>query len=75
MTVTPVDVPDELFARLREYFDERQVVELTAAHAGENYRARFNHAFRLESQGFTEGAYCALPEHPVKSAQHFVKIR
>jgi hypothetical protein len=48
MKVTPVDVSDELFARLREYFDER-----------------------LESQGFTEGAYCALPEHPVKSAQHF----
>lgn len=68
MTVTPVDVPDELFARLREYFDERQMVELTAAIAWENYRAWFNHAFGLESQGFAEGAYCALPEHPVKAA-------
>jgi hypothetical protein len=37
--VTSVDVPDELFARLREYFDyERAVVKLTATHAWENIR-------------------------------------
>ena len=30
MTATPVDVPDELFARLREHFDEPQLVELAA---------------------------------------------
>jgi alkylhydroperoxidase family enzyme len=69
MTRMPVEVPDELFARLREYFDEQQMVELTAAIAWENYRARFNHAFGLESQGFAEGAYCALPAHPVESTQ------
>jgi hypothetical protein len=33
-----------------------------AAIAWENYRRRFNHAFGIESQGFTEGAFCALPE-------------
>jgi alkylhydroperoxidase family enzyme len=69
MTRTPVEVSDELFARLREYFDEEQMVELTAAIAWENYRARFNHAFGLESQGFADGAYCALPEHPARPGQ------
>ena len=56
MTRSPVDVPDELFARLRERFDEAQLVELTDIIALENYRARFNWAFGLEGQGFTEGA-------------------
>jgi len=67
MTKTPVDVPDQLFASLREHFTEQQLVELSSVIAWENYRARFNHAFGLEAQGFAEGAYCALPEHPVES--------
>jgi len=61
MTHTPVDVPDVLFQRLREKFNEAQMVELTATIAWENYRARFNHAFGIEAEGFSEGAYCALP--------------
>jgi hypothetical protein len=70
MTRAPVEVSDELFARLREYFYESQMVELTSAIAWENYRARFNHAFGIESQGFAKGAYCPLPERPVKQ-DHF----
>ena len=65
MTKTPVEVPDELFAELRRHFDEAQLVELTAAVAWENYRARFNHAFGLEAQGFSQGAYCPLPERTI----------
>jgi AhpD family alkylhydroperoxidase len=61
MTQTPSDVQDELFAALRERFDERQLVELTSAIAIENYRARFNWAFGVAPQGFAKGA-CALPE-------------
>jgi alkylhydroperoxidase family enzyme len=61
MTATPVEVPDELFDELRRHFNERQLVELTSAIAWENYRARFNHAFGIEAEGFSEGAYCALP--------------
>ena len=61
MTRTPVEVPDELFQNLRAQFTEAQLVELTATIAWENYRARFNHAFGLEAEGFSEGAYCALP--------------
>ena len=31
--------------------------------AWENYRVRFDHAFGVESEGFTQGSYCALPVH------------
>ena len=55
---SPVDVPDELFERLRAQLDEAQLVELTSIIALENYRARFNWAFGIEGQGFSEGAYC-----------------
>ena len=62
VTKTPADVPGELFDALCEHFNEAQLVELTAAIALENYRARFNHAFGIGSQGFSEGSYCAIPE-------------
>jgi len=62
MTQTPVDIPDEVFEELRQHFNEPQMVELTAMIAWENYRARFNHAFGIEAQGFSENAYCPLPE-------------
>ncbi|MEP6922460.1 MAG: hypothetical protein ABI967_15160 [bacterium] len=62
MTQTPVEVSDELFAALRQHFSKAQMVELTGAIAWENYRARFNHAFGIEAQGFSEGAYCPVPE-------------
>jgi alkylhydroperoxidase family enzyme len=61
MTRTPVEVPEALFARLRERFSEVQLVELTSAIAWENYRARFDHAFGIEGENFTEGAVCAMP--------------
>lgn len=69
MTRTPAVVPQDLFDALREYFDEAQLVELTAAIALENYRARFNHAFDIGSQDFSEGAYCAVPETSVRPVQ------
>ena len=62
MTRTPVEVPDELFARLREHFDEGQLVELANEIAVENYRARFNWAFGIGSQGFTGEGFCVRPE-------------
>jgi len=68
MTNTPVDVPDALFAALRAQLDEAQLVELTAAIAWENYRARFDHALGIEAQGFSEGAFCPLPERPAHRA-------
>jgi alkylhydroperoxidase family enzyme len=61
MTQTPVEVPETLFTKLREKFAEAQLVELTATLAWENYRARFDHAFGVEAEGFSEGSYCAVP--------------
>ncbi|MEA2436168.1 MAG: hypothetical protein QOF65_724, partial [Thermoleophilaceae bacterium] len=61
ITATPSVVEDELFEALRARFDERQLVELTAAIGIENYRARFNWAFGIEPQGFVKGGACALP--------------
>jgi alkylhydroperoxidase family enzyme len=61
MTRTPVEVPEALFARLREKFTEPELVELTSGIAWENYRARFDHAFGIEGENFTQGAVCALP--------------
>jgi 4-carboxymuconolactone decarboxylase len=69
MTRTPVEVPDELFAALQQHFDARQLVELTSAIAWENYRARFDHAFGIEAQGFSEGAFCPVPDRAAATAR------
>lgn len=61
MTRTPVEVPDELAAALGERLSPEQRVELTSAIAWENYRARFDHAFGIGAEGFTDGAFCPLP--------------
>ena len=69
MTSTPVDVPDDLFERMRARFTEPQLVELTAAIATENYRARFNWAFGCGAEGYSEGAYCIRPEAEAVAAE------
>jgi alkylhydroperoxidase family enzyme len=55
MTATPVDLADDLFDAMRARFDARQLVELTSAIAWENYRARFDHAFGCQAEGYSEG--------------------
>ena len=59
---TPADVPDDLFTQLHAHFDDAQLVELSAAIAWENFRSRYNRLFDVGAQGFSEGAYCPLPE-------------
>ena len=49
MTFTDQDVDNELFARVRQFFDDDQLVELTATIAWENSSSRFNRAFRVPS--------------------------
>jgi alkylhydroperoxidase family enzyme len=61
MTRTPVEVTDDVFALARQHFSDEQLVELAATAAMENYRARFNRAFGVESQGFYSRSR-ALPE-------------
>ena len=50
MTITDQDVDEELFSRLRGFFDEDALVELTAAIAWENSSSKFNRALRVPSQ-------------------------
>jgi alkylhydroperoxidase family enzyme len=55
MTVSGQDVDDELFSRLRRFFDEDAVVELTAAIAWENSSSKFNRALGVPSQRLWRG--------------------
>ena len=61
MTCTPAEIPEALFEGLHQRLGARAMVELTSAIAWENYRARFDHAFGCEAEGFCEGAFCPLP--------------
>lgn len=62
MTLTPVQVSDELIERLRDHFNARQLVELVNLIAVENLRSRFNATFALGATGFSEGMVCARME-------------
>jgi AhpD family alkylhydroperoxidase len=57
MSVTPLQVTDEMVERLRLHLSERQVVELTAYIALENSRARTNTALGIESQHYSADAW------------------
>jgi alkylhydroperoxidase family enzyme len=49
MAATPSNISDELYKRLRAKFSEEQLLELGAQIAFENYRARLNRVFDVES--------------------------
>jgi alkylhydroperoxidase family enzyme len=62
MSRTPAEVSDQVFQDLQMFFSAAQIVELTAAIALENLRARFNCALKVQSDNL-----CMLPpEHPVR---------
>lgn len=50
MTITERDVHDELFDRLRQFYDDDALVELTEIIAWENASSTFNRALRIPSQ-------------------------
>ena len=54
VSATPVDVPDEFFANLQQLFTEREIVELTAHIAHENYNAKSSRPLRVEANNFCE---------------------
>jgi 4-carboxymuconolactone decarboxylase len=60
---TPVEVTDELFARMKEHFSAKQIVEITALLTLVN-TDRFNAAFGIGSAGFSAGRVCVLPDRP-----------
>lgn len=61
LTATPAEVPEPLYTEIRAAIGDDALVELVAEIAWENYRARFNRAFEVRSQGYCEGAFCVLP--------------
>jgi alkylhydroperoxidase family enzyme len=60
---TPVEVTDEVFARMQEHFGDKQLVEITALLTLVNVD-RFNAAFGIGSAGFSAGKVCVLPDRP-----------
>jgi len=60
---TPVEVTDELFARMQEQFSDEQLVEITALLTVVNID-RFNAAFAIGAAGFSEGMVCVPPDRP-----------
>lgn len=50
MTITGRDVSDELFGKLREFYSDDALVELTATIGWENASSKFNRALRVPSQ-------------------------
>jgi alkylhydroperoxidase family enzyme len=55
MTDTPANVSDDLYARSRNQFSEEQLMQLGAQIAFENYRARWNRIFNVESDNLYSG--------------------
>lgn len=51
ITLSDRDVSDELFSRMRRFFDDDALIELTVAIAWENSSSKFNRALRVPSQG------------------------
>ena len=60
MTITGREVTDELFARLRQFYTDDAIVELTAVIAWENASSKFNRALRVPSQKLWKNADCGM---------------
>ncbi len=56
MTRTEMDVTDEFFKKAQGVFTNEELVEIAGIAAMENFRSKFNNAFRVEAQGF-----CLIP--------------
>ena len=70
---TPVEVTDELFARVQQHFSDEQLVELTALLTLVNLD-RFNAAFGIGSAGFSEGMVCVPPDRPANQPTPAARI-
>ena len=59
MATTPSNISDDLYARLSKEFNEEQLLQLSGQIAFENFRARLNRVFDVESDELYR------PKHPV----------
>ncbi|KAA1429315.1 carboxymuconolactone decarboxylase family protein [Nocardioides antri] len=64
---SPAVVPEDLRARLEARFSRAQIAELAAEITWENQRARLNQALAVRPSGFSDGAFCLVPE-PAKTS-------
>ena len=55
ITLSGREVGEELFERVRAFFDDDALVELTAVIAWENFSSKFNRALRVPSQDLWQG--------------------
>jgi hypothetical protein len=71
VSATPVDVPEEFYASLQRLFSEREIVELTAHIAHENYNAKSARPLRVDANNF-----CEIPFHTQERRRlHDLSIR
>jgi alkylhydroperoxidase family enzyme len=64
LSETPANVSDDLYARLRNQFSEEQLMQLGGHIAFENYRARWNRLFNVESDNLYQGSTVSQPSKP-----------
>lgn len=74
MADTPSNVSDALYAELRTHFSEEQLIELAASAAHENYRARYNRVFDVQSDNLYRKGLRFKPKnghpHPEHRPEH-----
>jgi AhpD family alkylhydroperoxidase len=64
ITLSDLEVTDDLMARVKRQFDDDAIVELTALVAFQNMSSKFNAALAVPPQGF-----CRLPERAGNAAE------
>lgn len=57
VSITPVVIPKELFKDLKKYFNEVEIIELTALISFQNMSSKFNSALDVAAYGF-----CKIPK-------------
>ncbi|MEO7428529.1 MAG: carboxymuconolactone decarboxylase family protein [Acidimicrobiales bacterium] len=62
MTRAPAVVPEGLREQLAARLTRAGMIELVAVIAWENQRARLNQALGIRPSGFSDGAFCVLPD-------------
>ena len=65
MTREPHKITDDLFAELRRYFDDRQIVDMTMRFALCSAWNKFNDALRLDTESAFRHAYAEIMGNPL----------
>ncbi|MFN2515265.1 MAG: carboxymuconolactone decarboxylase family protein [Pyrinomonadaceae bacterium] len=74
MADTPSNVSEDLYTRLRNQFSEQQLLELGAQIAFENYRARLNRIFDVQSDELDKSRTGKVISVPMFSSEGTSKI-